>query len=333
MAVADPPADYHSRVPYPKDLTVILVSYNTRDRLCQTLASIGAGEPDGPRTMVVDNASADGSADAVAAGFASVELIRNAENLGFARGVNLGLESLDSRFGLLLNPDTLPTSDLLRALVSHLEANPDVWAVAPRLLRPDGRAQAMDAGFRPGVARALVHFLGLAELLRLAPQASFSVPSQVREPIEVDWLSGACLCFRREAIETAGPLDPTFFLYGEDVDWCRRVQAKGGRLVLRADLGLPHAQGASSGHDVRSPDWLRGLDRGYVRPLMGRGAAIFFAAASLGFGLRAIRALLPGYPRRPTTLAGYARAAAGLAVDALYAPPSDHLKGRLAQRP
>jgi GT2 family glycosyltransferase len=320
-------------MPYPKDLTVIIVSYNTRERLGRALTAIRAGEPEGPRVVVIDNASSDGSGDAVAEAFARAKLIRSPDNLGFARGVNLGLEGLDTRFGLLLNPDTQPTPGLLRALVQHLEANPDVWAVAPRLLRPNGRAQALDAGFRPGAIRALVYFLGLGEALPFDPKASFCVPSRVREPIEVDWLSGACLCFRREAIETAGPLDPTFFMYGEDVDWCRRVQAKGGHLVLRGDLGLPHAQGASTGHDVRSPDWLRGLDRGYVRPLMGRGAAMFFAAASLGFGLRALRALLPGYARRPATLFGYARAAAELAVDALHAPPSDHLKGQLAQRP
>jgi GT2 family glycosyltransferase len=180
----------------------------------------------------------------------------------------------------------------------------------------------MDAGFRPGAARALVHFLGLAEFLPLGPHASFCVPSRVRRPIEVDWLSGACLCFTRHAIEAAGRLDPTFFLYGEDVDWCRRVQRLGGRLVLRGDLSLPHAQGASSGHDVRSTDWLRALDRAYIRPFMGRGASLFFAAASLGFGLRAARALLPGYARRPATLAGYARTSAELALQALRQAPN-----------
>jgi N-acetylglucosaminyl-diphospho-decaprenol L-rhamnosyltransferase len=307
-------------VPYPADLTVIVVSYNTRERLCQALTNIDAGKPAGPLLVVVDNASADGSADAVASGFPGVTLVRSQENIGFARAVNLGLERLDTKFGLLLNPDTMPTHALLAALVETLEADPGIWAVAPRLLRADGRAQAMDAGFQPRAGRAVTYFLGLAELLPLPPIASFCVPSRVREPLEVDWLSGACLCFRRQAIEVVGPLDPSYFLYGEDVDWCRRVQNHGGRIVLRGDLGLSHAQGASSGHDVRSTEWLRALDRGYVRPIMGRGAAVFFAAASIGFGLRAARAMLPGYARRPATLAGYARTAATLAVKALQAP-------------
>lgn len=312
---------------------MIIVSYNTRARLGDALTAIRAAEPEGPHVVVVDNASSDGSANLVAADFKDVDLVRNAENVGFARAVNVGLGKLDTRFGLLLNPDTLPTPELLRELVAHLEANPEVWAVAPRLLRPDGRAQAMDAGFRPGAARALVYFLGLGELLPVMPRASFCVPSRVREQLDVDWLSGACLCFRLHAIETAGKLDPTYFLYGEDLDWCRRVQACGGRLVLRGDLGLPHAQGASSGHDVRNPDWLRGLDRGYVRPFMGRRASLFFAAAAAGFSLRAIRALLPGYPRRPSTLAGYAVYAARLAVMALRGVPSSHVTLGPAQGP
>jgi len=133
-------------------------------------------------------------------------------------------------------------------------------------------------------------------------------------------LSGACLTFRREAVDRVGPLDGSFFLYGEDMDWCRRMRAAGGRLVLLANQDLRHARAASSGHEVVSTDWLDGLAR-YVRPQTSvLESRLFFLAAAAGFWLRGARFLLPRSRLRRSTLWSYAGAAMRIAFEPV--PPS-----------
>jgi GT2 family glycosyltransferase len=213
-----------------------------------------------------------------------------------------------------LNPDTEATPGLLKDLVDYLANHADVWAVAPRLIASDGSAQTLAAGFAPTPARAFLYFLGLSYVLPWA-RSGFSVPPRVARPIDVDWLSGACLAFRRDVIDRVGPLDPTFFMYGEDMDWCRRIRAAGGRLVLLADHDLRHARAASQGHEVASTDWLVGLAR-YVRPQTSTsGARLFFLAAAVGFWLRGARFILPGTSGRRATLWRYAGAAKRIAIE------------------
>jgi GT2 family glycosyltransferase len=172
----------------------------------------------------------------------------------------------------------------------------------------------MAAGFAPTPARAFLYFLGISYVLPWA-RAGFSVPPRVASPIEVDWLSGACLTFRRSLIDRVGTLDPTFFMYGEDMDWCRRMRAADGRIVLLANEDLRHARAASSGHEVASTDWLTGLAR-YVRPqTSSTGARLFFLAAAIGFWIRGARFVLPRSRVRRVTLWGYARTAARIAFE------------------
>jgi N-acetylglucosaminyl-diphospho-decaprenol L-rhamnosyltransferase len=296
----------------PPTLTVVLVSYNTRDLLVDLLLRLLEARWIHP--VVVDNASADGSADTVASRLPSIELIRNSENLGFARAANQGLARADSTFVALLNPDTEATPGLLRDLVDYLTQHEDVWAVAPRLVTDDGKGQTLAAGFAPSPLRAFLYFLGLSYFLPW-PSAGFSVAPSVRRPIDVDWLSGACLVARRTVIDRVGPLDGSFFLYGEDMDWCRRMRRAGGRLVLLADHDLRHARAASSGHEVVSTQWITALAR-YVRPQTSDfGARLFFLAAAVGFWIRGSRFVLPRQSLRRTTLWAYAGAAARIALE------------------
>ncbi len=298
-------------------LTVVLVSYNTRPLLLRLLDRLVAS--DSISVVIVDNASQDGSADATAERFPNLELIRNEENVGFARAANQGMARAVTSYILLLNPDTEATLSLLEDMVGYLEQNRDVWAVAPRLIGSDGKGQTMAAGFAPTPWRAMLYFMGISYLLPW-PSLGFSVSPTVHRPVDVDWLSGACLMVRREAIERAGALDGTFFMYGEDMDWCRRMRAMGARLVFLADHDLGHARAASSGHEVVSTNWLAGLAR-YVRPQTSKtGARLFFLAAAAGFWLRGLRFLLPGQRLRRTTLWGYAGAAARIAFETATLP-------------
>ena len=292
-------------------LTVVLVSYKTRALLLGLLERLERAR--WLTLIVVDNASDDGSAGAVAARFPSIDLVRNQTNVGFARAANQGIIRATTEFVALVNPDTDTTPALLADLVTFLESRRDVWAVAPRLTAPDGSSQTLAAGFAPTPMRAFAYFLGLSYVLPW-PRAGFSVSPRLRQPIEVDWLSGACLVFRRGLVETVGLLDESFFLYGEDMDWCRRMRNAGGHLVFLADHDLGHARAASSGHEVVSTDWLVGLVR-YVRPQTSRtGTRLFFAAATLGFWLRGLRYFRRRSRLRRTTLWKYSRAAARLVL-------------------
>lgn len=288
-------------------LTIVLVSYNTAHLLLPLLERLHEAEWIVP--IVIDNASGDGSAAAVASQFPAIELVRNEKNVGFARAANQGIARARTEHVALVNPDTAVTPRLLCDLSDYLEQHAPVWAVAPRLIGDDGRPQTLAAGFRPTPARGFLYFLGLSYILPW-PAAGFSVPPGIVRPIEVDWLSGACLVFRREVVERVGALDETFFLYGEDMDWCRRMRAAGGRLVFLADHDLQHSLWASSSHEVVSTDWLVALIR-YVLPLNSElGARLFFLAAALGFVLRGVR---PGFRRRRSLFA-YAGAAARIAL-------------------
>jgi GT2 family glycosyltransferase len=290
----------------------VLVSYNTRPLLLRLLAHLqdaGWLEP-----IVIDNSSTDGSAEAVSAEFPFVQLIRNPTNVGFARAANQGLMRAETPYVVLLNPDTEATPELLASLVDYLKDRPDVWAVAPRLIASNGTVQTLAAGFAPTPWRAFLYFLGLSYVLPW-PSAGFSVSPAISRPVDVDWLSGACLTVRSGAIERVGLLDGSFFLYGEDMDWCRRMRAAGGRLVFLADHDLMHARAASSGHEVASTDWLIGLTR-YVRPQTSPiGARLFFLAAAIGFWLRGARFILPGQRVRRSTLWRYAGAAWRIAFE------------------
>lgn len=297
-----------------------MVSYNTKALLLRLLDQLLASES--ITVVVVDNASNDGSAGAVAQRFPSIELIRNTDNVGFARAANQGMARASTTYVVLLNPDTDATPALLDVMVAYLEVHQEVWAIAPRLVGSDGKVQTMAAGFAPTPWRALLYFLGASYLLPW-PSAGFSVSPNINRPVDVDWLSGACLMVRRDVIDRVGPLDGSFFMYGEDMDWCRRMRAAGGRLVLLADHDLGHARAASSGHEVVSTDWLVGLTR-YVRPQTSAlGSRLFFMAAAAGFWLRGSRFLLPRQRLRRTTLWGYAGAAARIAMEAQTSSNAD----------
>jgi N-acetylglucosaminyl-diphospho-decaprenol L-rhamnosyltransferase len=294
----------------PPKLTVVLVSYNTKALLLDLLLRLAPAP--WLTCVVVDNASADGSADAVASELPSVALIRNPENVGFARAANQGLAKATSPYIALVNPDTDTTPEFLLELVEFLETHAGVWAVAPRLIGSDGKAQTLAAGFSPTPLRALLYFLGLSYILPW-PSSGFSVSPRIRKPVEVDWLSGACLVLRRDVIDRVGPLDSSFFLYGEDMEWCRRMRAAGGRLVMLGDHDLGHARAASSGHEVESTKWLDALVR-YVRPqTSATGAKLFFTAAAIGFWIRGSRFVLPRQRSRRDTLWRYAAASARIA--------------------
>lgn len=221
-------------------VSVVLLNYNTRDLTLAALARLGPGAQNrGWQVIVVDNASTDGSADAVESAFPAVTIVRLKENWGYAVGNNRGLERATGAAVILLNSDALADIGELQALVNYLEVNLAVAAVSAGLRTATGEAQAFAYGGDPSPLYLLRR--GMGRLLPMPPLHNWAVA----EPLTVDWVSGACLCVRREVIEQIGGLDENFFLYFEDVDWCKRMRQPGWQVVYNPLVQVVHLGGQS----------------------------------------------------------------------------------------
>jgi GT2 family glycosyltransferase/tRNA A-37 threonylcarbamoyl transferase component Bud32 len=217
------------------NVSVIVVNFNGGDITPACLQSI----PPGVETIVVDNGSKDGSADAIAEKFPSVRLLRYGVNLGFARAVNQGVARSTGRYICLLNNDARLSPDTLSALAAVLDARPDVGITAPQLLHEDGRKQNSFDNF-PSLATA---FLNKSFLRLIAPERFPSKKQEFAEPREVESVIGACMMIRRELIERIGPLDEAYFLFLEETDWCLRARRAGSKVVFVPSSTVVHLQG------------------------------------------------------------------------------------------
>lgn len=236
------------------DLSVIVVSWNVRDLLRRCLQSIlaavdGSAPPRTLEILVVDNASADGSAAMVQAEFPTVRLIANDRNRGFTAANNQGLAASQGRYLLLLNPDAELLDGALAAMVGCMEAHPEAGVLGPQLLYPDGSVQSSRRRF-PTVATALVESTVIQEWWRdnrvLRRYYMLDTPPPPGEPQPVDWLVGACLLVRRAAYEQVGGLDEGFFMYSEELDWCRRIKGAGWQVLYLPTARVIHHEGKSS---------------------------------------------------------------------------------------
>ena len=254
------------------DVSVVIVTYNVRGLLAQALESVAcASRGLAVETFVVDNASADGSAEMVRERFPEVRLIANEENVGFATANNQAIREASGRYVLVLNPDTLLQEDTLRELVAYMDARPGVGAAGCRILNPDGTFAPESRRAFPTPAVAFYRISGLGRLFPDSPRLGrYNLTYLPRdEDCEVDALSGSCMMVRREAIlgepETpggegpppaaagsptprrpAGLLDEGFFMYGEDLDWCYRIQQAGWSIRYTPSTQIVHYKGEST---------------------------------------------------------------------------------------
>ena len=231
------------------DLSIIIVSYNSREHLRCCLQSLAAHPPGVEHEIiVVDNDSRDGSAPMVAAEFPSVRLSRLARNVGFAAGANHGIRQAGGEAVVLLNPDSEIERDPFGPLLAYLRSRDDAGIVAPKLLNEDGSLQLSCRRF-PTFSVALFNRYSL--LTRLFPRNPFSrrylLTDWSHDAItEVDWVSGACLMARRSLLEQIGLLDEGYFMYIEDVDLCQRVHRAGYKVVYFPEAAVIHHIGRSS---------------------------------------------------------------------------------------
>jgi len=230
----------------------VLVNYNAGAELERALRSISdelAGHP--WEGVVVDNASTDGSAAAVEAHAAHVRLIGNGTNAGFARGVNQGVAATRAPYVLIMNPDCRLMAGAIGTLRAVLDAHAQCAIAGPRILNPDGSVQGSARGDpdmltglfgRTAMLRRAVPFLPIARRNVVTEEAIRSG----QESVGVDWLSGACMLARREALAAVNGFDERFFLYWEDADLCRRLRARGYHVRYVPAATAIHRVGQSS---------------------------------------------------------------------------------------
>lgn len=281
------------------DLTIVVVSYETRALLRQCLQRLSRPTALQQQIIVVDNASRDGSADMVEREFPDVELVRNSDNRGFAAANNQAFLLAKGRQIGLINPDALIEPEVIERAVRRLDVSPTIGAVGGRILGPDGTVQPSARCFPTPLDEVLV----LTGLAARYPNSRFfgrfdRTWADVGESAPVDWVPGAFFLLRRDVLDAVGGFDERFFLYYEEVDLCRRIRAAGYEVWYWADCEVRHVGGASSAaiathrseHGSQLDLWrLRSAYLYYRKHHGAPGALAKMAIETTWHGLRALR--------------------------------------------
>lgn len=232
------------------DLSIAIVSYNTKDLLLDCLRSVHAHTTGITfEVIVVDNDSRDGTVAALRETYPAMGIIANPDNRGFAKAVNQAVAVSQGRHVLLLNSDTIVRDQALGTMVAYLDDHRDVGAVSCKQWTGDGHLNQTSFPF-PSIRD---HFFYSVPFQRVAPalQAAAAATQAVdcTKSQDVDWANGACLMVRRSLFEQVGGLDEAFFMYFEDADLCRRLRQQGYRVRHLAEAAIVHLIGRSSGRD------------------------------------------------------------------------------------
>jgi GT2 family glycosyltransferase len=218
------------------DLSIIIVSWNTSGLLRQCLDSVYETNCRFSfEVIVVDNGSSDDSVSMIEKCFPSVILLKNRQNLGFACANNKGLALGRGRYFMLLNSDTIVLPGAVDALVEAADRNPEVGVIGPKLLNMNGTLQESWSSF----PSFLSELIGRNFRIR-RPVAD--VPNMY----DVDWIMGACMLVRSEAIRDVGKMDEDYFFYSEETDWCFRIKKKNWKVWYLASAEIYHVGGGST---------------------------------------------------------------------------------------
>ena len=231
------------------DLSISIVNYNNKECLAACLDSIYTHPPGVSfEVTVVDNGSADGSAEVVRRAYPQARIIENSENRGFVKANNQGIRASGGRYLLSLNNDTIIQNGTLAGLVRFMQEHPDVGACGPKVLNQDGTFQRQCRRSFPTISSSLSYFL---KLHKVFPRSEFfgrylMTHWDCDRGGEVDSVSGCCLMVRREVIEKVGVLDENFIMYGDDLDWCYRIKQAGWKVCYVPGVQIVHLGGQSS---------------------------------------------------------------------------------------
>ncbi len=272
-------------------LSVIVVNWNVKDLLHACLESLYR-ETSLPleqfEIFVVDNDSSDGSVEMVRESFPRVHLVANKENVGFGRANNQVLDRCKGEYILLFNPDAMLIDDGIDRLLTHADMHQDVAIWGARLLNIDHSLQRWTGGAFPNIKNIAGHYLFITRLLSyFGKTQSLYLETDVETDVDVDWVSGACMLLRKEALDNK-LFNDDFFMYGEDMELCHRVKNNAWRVVYTPMASVVHVQGASmksqEGDILLSS--LKGL-RSFYTLLHGKNRVwLVDFITILGFGIR-----------------------------------------------
>ncbi|BDZ69398.1 glycosyltransferase family 2 protein [Methanobacterium ferruginis] len=236
------------------DLAIIIVNYRTYDITKQTIESvINKKHPFSYEIYLVDNASQDGSLEKLQEDFKKerkdglIKFIASQENKGFAHANNLALKQTKARYVLLLNSDTVILNNCLANCINFIEKDENIGALGCKVLLADGNLDKACRRSFPTFSVSAYRMLGLSRLFPRSKRFGRYNLTYLDEnqTYEVDCLTGAFMLVRSEAIHLVGLLDEEFFMYGEDIDWCYRINAGGWKIVYYADAEIVHYKGGS----------------------------------------------------------------------------------------
>jgi GT2 family glycosyltransferase len=275
----------------------VIVNYNAGPLLLRSVQALLAC-PAVVRVAVSDNASEDGSLEAVDSRFrpddlkARLLLQSNHANLGFGRACNIGYTLTQAPYILFINPDCIVQPDSVERLITVLEQHPDMGMVGPMILNPDGSEQVGARRTTPTPGRAFIKAFGLSRIAAALPGLfkdfnlqNEPVPSQ---PTDVDAISGACMLVRRTAINQVGLFDEGYFMHCEDLDWCMRFRLAGWRVVFVPEAVVMHEKGVSSRSRPVFVEWHkhRGMARYYRKFFTRRYPLVLLPCVLLAIWLR-----------------------------------------------
>ncbi len=227
-----------------KDISIIIVNWNTRDLLINCIVSVyNTIKNLSLEIWVADNGSIDGSVETIRKKFPDVMIIENKKNLGFAKASNHALRQMNGLYGVLLNTDTILTEGAIETMVEFMARSPDVAVCGGQLLNADGSKQNSIANI-PSLATEL---LNKSLLRRIFPRKYPGKELKLVTPIEVESIIGACMVVRKEAMDDVGLMDEAFFFFLEETDWCLKMRKKGWKVFHHPDAKIYHLQGQSAG--------------------------------------------------------------------------------------
>lgn len=245
-------------------VSITVVLYNSASCLRESLVSVRDEVNSGfAELLVVDNASPDESAQIVEREFPEARLIKSDSNRKFAGGCNLSWPFVRGRYWLLLNPDAVVPTNGLRELVSWMQQHPELGAASPKLVDKQGRDQCAGRRFQ-SISRSLLEMSRLHLLLPRRTRSNMFLGSYWNgsDHTNVDWVPGAALIARREAVEDAGLLSEEVLFYGEDSEWCWRIRNAGWRIGVCGQVSFEHEEGQSTSRTWDEDDRSRRMWRG-----------------------------------------------------------------------
>jgi len=274
-------------------LSIIILNWNTRELLRGCLAAILRASFDFVvEIIVVDNASTDGSVDAISAEFPNVRLIKNKMNEGFAKANNRALNIARGEYLLLMNSDTIVRDgSVFNRWVTFMDSEPSIGASGPRLIFPDGHHQVGDAGFKPTLYSVFNYAFFISKIAPMFKGLFLNCDRIPKNPIDVDWISGAALLVRASVAKMVGYLNEDHFMFAEDIEWGCRIKSFRYRVVYLPFLEIIHLQGQSIKQRERDESfkfmWMHNLRRLYTVYNPQWQLVLYDCMMNCGFLLRA----------------------------------------------